>query len=290
MAIAYKKLYYSTDTLVSRFKPSFSNYFDVYINATYDGINTDDNNLINFLAYEAVLPGTSFETAQVFGDRQGITEQYPTKRVYPPVDVSFYIDHNYEILRFFESWLGKIAPNLGTDGSTDSYMRFNYPKSYETTVIITKFEKNFRDPNQKLDTKDGVYKPPSNYCTYTLKNAYPTNLISVPVSYEGANILRTTVTFNYDVYAFEKSNGQEINPPPGGGGGNVQGPGGDSQPQSPGAANQVRPNSLLTQEEYNAARAQGFAQGFGGAANVPTNFKNPKSQELLDQYNQTQNK
>jgi hypothetical protein len=62
-----------------------------------------------------------------------------------------------------------------------------------------------------------------------LRNAYPTNLISVPVSYEGANILRTTVTFNYDVYAFTKSNGQEINPP-GGGGGNVQGPGVDVSP------------------------------------------------------------
>ena len=92
--IDYKKLYYSTDTLISRFKPSLSNYFDVYINSSFDGINTDENNEINFLAYEAVLPGTSYETTQVFGDRQGITETFANKRVYPPVDVSFYVDSN----------------------------------------------------------------------------------------------------------------------------------------------------------------------------------------------------
>ena len=232
--IDYKKLYYSTDTLISRFKPSLSNYFDVYINSSFDGINTDENNEINFSAYEAVLPGTSYETTQVFGDRQGITETFANKRVYPPVDVSFYVDSNYNILRYFESWLGQISPNLGVP--YQSYQKFKYPENngksgYKKEIIITKFERNFRQPDQRL-VEGGVYDVPSNYCTYTLRNAYPTNLISVPVSYEGANILRTTVTFNYDVYAFKKSNGQEINPP-GGGGGNVQGPGVDifSNPQ-----------------------------------------------------------
>jgi hypothetical protein len=150
------------------------------------------------------------------------------------VDVSFYVDSNYNILRYFESWLGQISPNLGVP--YQSYQKFKYPENngksgYKKEIIITKFERNFRQPDQRL-VEGGVYDVPSNYCTYTLRNAYPTNLISVPVSYEGANILRTTVTFNYDVYAFKKSNGQEINPP-GGGGGNVQGPGVDifSNPQ-----------------------------------------------------------
>lgn len=245
-AIDYKKLYYKTDDIISRFKPSLSNYFDVYINATYDGINTDPNNLINFLAYEAVLPGTSYDVTQVFGDRQGITQTYANKRVYPPVDVSFYIDYDYKVLRFFESWLGQIAPNFGTDGSTDSYMKFNYPSSYKTEVIITKFERNFREPNQRL-VQDGVYGPPSNYCTYTLKNAYPTNLISVPVSYEGANLLRTTVTFNYDVYSFVKGNGSEINRPKDDRS-SVRGPGTDPLQQF----NQLQPLS-------------GNAGGFSGA-------------------------
>ena len=226
-AVAYKKLYLKTDEIISRFKPSLSNYFDVYINQDYDGLNTTDLNSINFLAYEAVLPGTSYETTQVFGDRQGITETFANKRVYPPVDISFYIDNEYNILRYFESWLGSISPNLGVPYS--SYQKFNYPQNngkdgYKKEVTITKFERNFRTPDQRL-SKDGVYEMPSNWCKYILRNAYPTNLIAVPVSYEGANILRTTVTFNYDIYRFEKYNGSPIN---GDGGNTSTKPGGDN--------------------------------------------------------------
>lgn len=225
----FKKLYYSTDDIISRFKPSLSNYFDVYVSTPFGNINNDE---INFLAYEAVLPGTSYEITQVFGDRQGVTETFANKRVYPPVDVSFYIDNDYKVIRYFEEWMAKISPNLGITG--ESYNKFNYPgnnkSGYKKEVIITKFEKNFREKSQKL-VKGGVYDVPKNYCTYTLRNAYPTNIISVPVSYDQASLLRTTVTFNYDVYAFFRSNGRrslsEINKPAGDGSA-TQGPGGDS--------------------------------------------------------------
>jgi hypothetical protein len=230
--IDYKKLYYSTDTIINKFKPSLSNYFDVFVKKTVNvngkSLNTDENNLINFLAYEAVLPGTSYETTEVFGDRQGITQTYANKRVYPPVDVSFYVDYDYDVLRFFESWLGSISPNKGKDGSTDSYVKFNYPSTYKTEVIITKFERNFRTGKNRFE-RAGVTNYPENRCTYTLKNAYPVNLISVPVSYDQANLLRTTVTFNYDVYSFTQYDGFEINRPSGDGSA-TQGPGGDESP------------------------------------------------------------
>lgn len=222
-ATSYKQLYYKTDELISKFKPSLSNYFDVFINAP-QGFGKVGNDDINFLAYEAVLPGTSYELGQVFGDRQGRTEQYPTKRVYPQVDVSFYIDSDYKVLQFFEQWMSAISPNIGS--APTSYTKFNYPNSYEKEVIITKFEREFRKPNQRLVT-DGVYDPPEKYVQYTLRNAYPTNLISVPVSYEGSSILRTTVTFNYDVYNFKRVDdprGTDEN-----GGGTVLGPGGDTK-------------------------------------------------------------
>jgi len=201
MAVPYKNLYYKTDDLISRFKPSLSNYFDVYINSSFGGVSNDD---INFLAYEAVIPGTSLETTQVFGDRQGITQTYANKRVYPPVDVSFYVDYDYKVLEFFEQWISYIAPNKGVRG--DSYQKFNYPESgndegYKKEVIITKFEKKFKSESDRL-ISGGIINEP-NQTIYTLLNAYPTNLISLPISYEGANILRTTVTFNYDVYHYE---------------------------------------------------------------------------------------
>ena len=191
----YQQLYYTTDQLIKKFKPALTLYFSVFIPGKYSNADNDD---VNFLAYEAVLPGTSFETGQVFGDRQGITEQYANKRVYPSVDVSFYIDQDYKVIEFFEQWMTKISPN---EGNIDSYNKFQYPDKYETNVIITKFEKNFREPSQRL-VKDGVYSMPGNRVEYTLLNAYPINIISIPVSYGQADILRTTVTFNYDVYRY----------------------------------------------------------------------------------------
>lgn len=201
MATDYKQLYYPTDDIISRFKPSLSSYFNVFINTGFGGVSNDD---INFLANEAVLPGTSYETTKVFGDRQGVTETFANKRVYPPVDVSFYVDYDYKVLRYFESWMAAISPNSGDPDA--SYNKFNYPGNistgYQKEVQITKFERNFRKPNQRL-VKGGVYGPPDNMCKYTLRNAFPVNINSIPLSYDQSSLLRTTVTFNYDVYNFD---------------------------------------------------------------------------------------
>jgi hypothetical protein len=209
----FKQLYYKTDDIISKFKPSLTSYFDVFVNGSFGKAS---NQNINFLAYEAVLPGTSFETGELFGARQGITETYPTKRTYPPVDVSFYVDYEYEVIEFFEQWMGEICPNKGkaNSGSSSSFTRFNYPiqktqndqnKKYKTEVIITKFERNFKPKEDRLK-KGGAVNYPDNRIEYTLLNAYPTNIISIPVSYGQSDLLRTTITFNYDLYRFERTN------------------------------------------------------------------------------------
>jgi hypothetical protein len=229
MAVA-RKLYYSTDAILSRFKPSLSAYFDVYINKTFGDV---DSEIVNFSAYEAVIPGSSYETTQVFGDRQGITQTYANKRVYPPVDVSFYVDKDYNVIKFFERWMEQIQPNSGIRGS--SYSKFNYPEpdgnklGYKSNVIITKFERQF---SPRIDSTKKTNPQEPDQIKYTLLNAYPSNIISLPVSYEQSNLLRTTVTFNYDLYSIEyKSFNQnsftEINKP-NGDGSSVSGPGGDS--------------------------------------------------------------
>lgn len=222
----YKELYYTTDELISRLKPALTSYFSVFIPGTFGNASNND---VNFMAYEAVLPGTSLETGQVFGDRQGITEQYANKRVYPSVDVSFYIDQDYKVIEFFEQWISTISPNKGTNGNVDSYTRFQYPNTYERNIIITKFEKNFREPSQRL-SKAGVYSMPKNRVEYTLLNAYPINLISIPVSYGQADILRTTVTFNYDLYRYDPYAGRQKNGGTTGFSQNVSGPGNDQDP------------------------------------------------------------
>jgi hypothetical protein len=208
------ELHIPTVELISKLNPSLTSFFSIYINdkllrqqgRTFGGTDTAD---VNFVAYEAVLPGTSFELGQVFGDMQGFTEQYPTKRVYPPIDVSFYVNIKgstrsvYPVITYFENWMQSIFEIKGGGGIR--YGRFNYPDSYECDIVITKFERDFRDKNSKLNSKgDAGYVSLNQKCTYTLRNAYPTNIIALPVSYSQSDVLRTTITFNYDYYSYDE--------------------------------------------------------------------------------------
>lgn len=207
-----------TETVISELlQLSLSSLYSVEIKGAKDiwpeGPSIED---ISFLAYEAVLPGVSFELGQVFGDRQGITEQYPVKKVYPPIDVSFYIKSDYEIITFFEKWINLISPLTGSIDDETSYYTFNYPDSYEKLISIVKYEKDAR-PTLSGRLEDGAFegetKDPKSV-TYTLLNAYPTNIISIPVSYDQSSVLKTTVTFNYDRYALQNNRGSTaINTP-----------------------------------------------------------------------------
>ena len=64
------------------------------------------------------------------------------------------------------------------------YRRMRYPDSYKcNTLYINKFEKDFRRTMR-----------------YQFINAFPKSMSSVPVSYGPADILKVTVSFNYDRY------------------------------------------------------------------------------------------
>lgn len=216
MSVPVNQLHIDNYELMTKINPSLTSFFSVYVNAaTFGNVKSDD---VNLYAYEAVLPGTSFELGQVFGDRQGITEQYPNKRTYPPIDISFYInvsttnpiskrsqrgDGAYPVITFFENWMQSIFELKG-DNNNIRYGRFNYPNTYEKEIVITKFERDYRDSTNRLSDRGNAGIPQiESKCTYTLKNAFPSNIISIPVSYSQADILRTTITFNYDFYSYQ---------------------------------------------------------------------------------------
>jgi len=157
---------------------------------------------ISFLAYEATLPGTSFQTAEVSGDVQGLTQSYAIKKIFPPVDISFYIQADYGTIVYFEEWMNKISSLQGKPTINTSFYKFNYPDTYKYADInIVKYERDFRSQSDRLKPKGSIKDPRS--ITYSLLKAYPVNIISIPVSYEASSILRTTITFNYDRYIFQ---------------------------------------------------------------------------------------
>ena len=148
------------------------------------------------LCYEASLPGTSLATAEVKDNFMGVSQEFAHTRLYADVDFSFYVDDNYNAIRFFEGWIDFISSGSEiSDNNRDNvnplisnyYRRMRYPDTYKCqSMTITKFERTF----------DKTIK-------YTFVNAFPKTISAIPVTYGAADILRVNVSFNYDRYLID---------------------------------------------------------------------------------------
>ena len=144
--------------------------------------------------FEASLPGTSLATAELTNDHPGITERHVHRRQYDTTSsFSFYVDRNYRQIRLFETWIGYIVNEQNiTNG--EYFYRVNFPKQYQTIIYINKFERDFNRP-----LKEGETSNPRSM-TYEFINAYPISIDTMPVSYDGAQVLKCTVNFNFSRY------------------------------------------------------------------------------------------
>jgi len=157
---------------------------------------------LSLLCSEANLPASSYATAEVKDNYMGVPQEFAHTRINTDVDFTFYIDRNYKVLMFFEAWMDYISggnnpdltppepalnnPNLIQSGSY--YRRFKYPKQYKTSQFyIKKFEKDYSASN-------------ATNISYQLVNAFPKSMASIPVAYGEAEIMKVTVTMNYDRY------------------------------------------------------------------------------------------
>ena len=150
---------------------------------------------IELLCHQTTLPGTSFSTSEVTNDYAGVTERMIYRRMFDStIDMTFYVDKAYDVIEFFEGWVDYMSgmnidnPNSGDTRemyrSSAATYRMNYPSSYRTPIQVTKFEKNLTDAQM----------------TYEFVDAFPLNVISIPVSYEQSDVLKMSVSFAYTRY------------------------------------------------------------------------------------------
>jgi len=180
--------------------------------------NLQISKLFDFYCAETSLPGATFDVTEEIGSRQGVIERFPTKRVYPDVTMTFYVDYDYKLIRLFEEWMNYINPvytNSGIVGASSKgqgnaknspdFFRLRYPASYKRIISIVKFERDFNTdkPNQPGGVINDVPR-----ITYRLIDAFPTNIAAMPVTYEGSTITKTIVTFSYSRYVIEKHKGR----------------------------------------------------------------------------------
>ena len=172
----------------------------------------------DFFASEALLPGANFDMTEQPGSYQGMLEYAPTRRIWPDFEVTYYIDKNYNLLRLFEEWMNYMNPLYnnngryigGVDGQVgftdhNSYYRMKYPGKYKRTLAVTKFERDFwQDPN---DLQSGQI--PQQMISYQLIDAFPKQVTAVPVTYDGSTVTKVTVIFGYTRYLTHKNNGDK---------------------------------------------------------------------------------
>ena len=117
----------------------------------------------------------------------GIPQQYAHTRFYTDIDFSFYIDEDYTLLKIFEGWMEYISSGSNSFARQDDqayYRRMQYPDSYKcNNMFINKFEKNYK-----------------RTLRYRFVNVFPKAINPVPVSYGAADILKVSVSFNFDRY------------------------------------------------------------------------------------------
>ncbi len=223
MAPTGRELTYTVENVKNIFsKVSLDNLYQVrFISANYANWLSGENGKLSgeslndgfrllekvgLLCTQAELPASNYEQMQVFGDRQGLTEMFPTRRIYPPLNLTFYVDSNHVVIKMFEMWMNYINPINSTKKQHNTYGRMRYPDSYKDNIQILKFEKDsglssnwlIEQGRNSSNTAEMKFKSP--ILSYHLTNAWPINMSQMPVSYGTANVLKVSVTFQYDRY------------------------------------------------------------------------------------------
>ena len=167
---------------------------------------------LSIMCAEAEIPGTSFQTSLAVGHHQGIQEEFPNLRTFPPLNLTFYVDADHVVLEIFESWMTYINPITSAKRSVNAYGRFNYPEDYKEILHITKFERDtFLDELPAKTTPPQLPRESTTKLTsYEFVNVWPTNMTSMRVAYGDTNVLRCSVQFAYDRF-FTTFNYDDIN-------------------------------------------------------------------------------
>tara|TARA_B100001996_G_scaffold378660_1_gene363169 strand:+ start:448 stop:1062 length:615 start_codon:yes stop_codon:yes gene_type:complete len=172
----------------STLSPQISDYL-----AKYSGVS----NLKDFLSRKAgilcsnaSLPATAYATGEVKDNFMGIPQQFAHTRIYTDIDFSFYIDKDYTLLKIFEGWMEYMSSGSNASVKQNEigyYRRMRYPDTYKvSSMYINKFEKDYKKAIR-----------------YRFVNAFPKAMTNIPVTYGPAEVLKVTVSFNYDRYILQ---------------------------------------------------------------------------------------
>ena len=183
------------DIKSSIIRPSLTSYFAVEIPLPPGSLGSElqqllgsDQGTMNLMCSETSLPGSQLATLDITNDATGVTEKHAYRRQFDDrIDFTFYVDaEQYLPIRFFENWMGSIVnEDLDKVANNSTVYRTKYPNDYIANqgLKVYKFERDY-----------------SSVLTYEFFRSFPLSISSMPVSYDGNNLLKCTVSMSYIRY------------------------------------------------------------------------------------------
>ena len=80
-----------------------------------------------------------------------------------------------------------------------------YPEEYRCNMEITAFSKDTNDNFSKLNKTSRFNLQLPSSITYHIVNAFPTSIVAAPLAYGRAELIKTTITFNYEQYFTQRA-------------------------------------------------------------------------------------
>ena len=126
---------------ISDFKPTLTNlaqtsHYEVRFGRAAGGLSAylDDRGVdkrfiigeMGLLCNQASLPFSSLATANITGAFTGITEKFAHSRQFVPINLNFYVDKDYKVIKFLEHWMEYTA------GGTHAPVSYTHLRAHET--------------------------------------------------------------------------------------------------------------------------------------------------------------
>ena len=213
-----------SDVKANLLNPALTSHYEVQIPLPpfmQTELESKDQYRLQLQCSEASLPGSNIATTDISNDFTGVTERHAYRRMFDEsMDFTFYVDgENYLPIKFFEKWMKGVMNEDGTDSMSLNYSyRARYPDqpgsgyACPQGLVIQKFEKSYWENGH------------SGLVEYEFIKAWPKAMNSMPLSYDGSNLLKCTVSMTYLRYVMRgldrgSISSQAVRPPsnPGGG-------------------------------------------------------------------------
>ena len=220
------------DIKTNLLRPALTSHYEVHIGlpSGFDKVMTNafgysagvHQGQLNLLCAEASLPGSQLATTEINNNFTGVSERHAYRRIFDDrLDLTFYVDvDNYLPIKVFETWIAYITGEqyqnpggnlveLGAPKSQNYFYRMRYPDSstgYDgytaTGLSVTKFERD-----EEIRTKKT--KTTGHRLRYEFIKSYPISITSMPVSYNGSNLLQCSVGMTYIRYTVDRITGAQ---------------------------------------------------------------------------------